>query len=72
MFVVRQCAVNDMQPIYFKAESHHSILTYVDPLNPIYVMYYTHGCFGIIDFPKRTHVNISVAEALIYGPILIK
>jgi len=41
--------------------------TCVGPLNPInfYVTYYTHGCFGIMDFLKRTHVDISVAEELV-------
>jgi len=47
---------------------------YVGPLNSIkfYVMYCTHGCFNIMELLKRTHVDISVAEALVYGPILIK
>jgi len=27
-------------------------LTYIGPLNAIYVTYYTHGCFGIMDFPQ--------------------
>jgi len=45
--------------------------TYIGPLNTIYVTYYTHGYFGIMDFLKKDTCDISVAEALVHGPILL-
>jgi len=55
-----------MQTFYFKVKLHHRILMYIGSLNTIYVIH-------IVAFVylKRTHVDISVAEALVHGPVLI-
>ena len=77
MFVCRQCTVNETTVAcnLFILKPNPTIVylhTYVGPMNPIYVTYYTHGCFGIWISSKGTHVDISVAEALVHGSILIK
>jgi len=57
-----------MQPFYFKVKSHHSILN----IHTSIMLRITHMVALLWISSKRTHVDISEAETLAHGPILIE
>jgi len=57
-----------MHPFHFKVEFHHSVLTYIGPLNAILLL-----CTWLLWYTQKGQMwIISVAEALVHGPVISK